>query len=174
MNMGSHMKNIKDITNQKRGLSFERIINEANNYYLKNNIAVINKRPTPITVLKKEQNKIIEAYLEKKSTTDYNGIYKGYYLDFDAKSTKGKYFYVSNNIKIHQIDHLVRIKEHGGISFIFVEFSDYGRFFIVPIELIISNKKITLKYLEELNLEVFFNNKFVLDYLKKVNLEYQW
>ena len=79
----------------KRGMNLEDDINSSNKYYLDNDIAVIYKKPTPIKVVKVDYNKrintkITEAYYEIPSTTDYNGIYKGKYIDFEAKETKSK------------------------------------------------------------------------------------
>ena len=107
----------------KRGMNLEDDINSSNKYYLDNDIAVIYKKPTPIKVVKVDYNKrintkITEAYYEIPSTTDYNGIYKGRYIDFEAKETKSKTSFSLNNIHKHQIDHLIKVKNHGGISFL--------------------------------------------------------
>ncbi len=110
-----------------RGMALESDINISNQYYLEKNIGVIYKKPTPIKVSKviyptKNSKIITEAFFELPSTTDYNGIYKGRYIDFDAKEVKkGKSFPLSN-IHKHQIEHLKRIIEHGGISFLIVRF----------------------------------------------------
>ena len=102
----------------KRGMNLEDDINSSNKYYLDNDIAVIYKKPTPIKVVKVDYNKrintkITEAYYEIPSTTDYNGIYKGKYIDFEAKETKSKTSFSLNNIHKHQIDHLIKVKNHG-------------------------------------------------------------
>ena len=78
-----------------RGMRFEEAINESNEYYLARQIAVIHKKPTPIQIVKVDYPRrsaavIKEAYFTQASTTDYNGVYRGFYLDFEAKETKNK------------------------------------------------------------------------------------
>ena len=78
-----------------RGMTLEDDINHSNNYYREKDIAYIYKKPTPIKVTKVDFRKdrtstIKEAFYQEPSTTDYNGIYKGKYIDFEAKETKQK------------------------------------------------------------------------------------
>ena len=84
-------KSAKEVTHQKsfsnRGMSLEKDINQSNTYYLDEDKAVIHKKPTPVTIVKvdypaRNKAKITEAYYAESSTTDYNGIYKGKYIDF--------------------------------------------------------------------------------------------
>lgn len=49
---------------------------------------------------------INEAYFRTPSTTDYNGVYQGYYIDFEAKETKNKTSFPLNNIHDHQVEHM--------------------------------------------------------------------
>ena len=88
-------------------------------------MAFVYKKPTPIKLVKVDykKGKIEEAYFEKPSTTDYNGIYKGKYIDFEAKETKNKTGFPLSNIHNHQIKHLILVSKHGGISFIIVRFT---------------------------------------------------
>ena len=77
-----------------RGMSLEDKINQSNEYYLTHHLAVIHKKPTPVQVVKvdyprRSAAKIVEAYYRHASTTDYNGVYQGFYIDFEAmKSVK--------------------------------------------------------------------------------------
>ena len=112
-------------TYKNRGMDFEKEINLSNAYYLETKQAVITKRPTPINVVKVDYQrgaKITHAYFEKQSTTDYNGIYRGKYVDFEAKSTQSKTALAMANITIHQREHLARIIAQGGIAFILISF----------------------------------------------------
>lgn len=119
-----------------RGMNFELMINKTNEFYLNNNIAVIHKKPIPIQIVsvdykKRSAAKITEAYYKLPSTTDYNGLYNGKYIDFEAKETKSKTSFPIKNIHEHQILHLNKCREHGGISFIIVYFSTLGKIFLM-------------------------------------------
>ena len=74
-------------------------------------MAVIHKKPTPIQIVnvhypKRSKAVINEAYFRTPSTTDYNGVYRGYYIDFEAKETKNKTSFPLNNIHDHQVEHM--------------------------------------------------------------------
>lgn len=164
----------------KRGMSLESDINSSNKYYLENDIAVIYKKPTPIKVVKVDYNKrintkITEAYYEVPSTTDYNGIYKGKYIDFEAKESKSKTSFPINNIHKHQIDHLERIERHGGISFIIIRFSVLNKTFLILTKDFIqyfesNNKKsIPVSFIEEKGFLIKDGYNPIIDYLKIVD-----
>ena len=138
---------IKDYINTRshsnRGMNLENDINDTNQYYLINDIAVIHKKPTPITInkvdYKSRKDAIIrEAHFKIPSTTDYNGIYKGKYIDFEAKETNNLTSFPLNNIHNHQIEHLIKINKHGGIGFLIVRFNKLNKTFILFIEELIS------------------------------------
>ena len=122
----------KDVYYGNRGMTLENDLNETNNYYLIHDIAIIHKKPTPITINKVDYKSrtdaiIKEARFKIPSTTDYNGIYKGKYIDFEAKETKNKTSFPLSNIHIHQINHLKSIIKHGGIAFIVVRFTNLNK-----------------------------------------------
>lgn len=127
---------IKQVSHSNRGMNLECEINLSNEYYLINNIAVIYKKPTPITINKVDYHsrcdaKITEAHFITPSTTDYNGIYKGKYIDFEAKETKSLTSFPIENIHIHQIKHLESICNHGGIGFIIIRFTRLNETYLI-------------------------------------------
>ena len=113
------------VSASNRGMNLENDINISNEWYTNQGIALITKRPTPINIVKVDYShgaKITDAYFEKQSTTDYNGVYKGKYLDFEAKNTKNKTSFPLSNIEQHQINHLKNVLLHGGIAFFIIQF----------------------------------------------------
>ena len=108
-----------------RGMGFEDAINATNDYYREKGIAVITKRPTPINIVKVDYSKgatITQAYFETQSTTDYNGVYQGHYIDFEAKSTRNKTSFPLANIPLQQIEHLERVISQKGWTFFLIQF----------------------------------------------------
>lgn len=124
-----------------RGMNLEENINISNEYYLNEKIALITKRPTPINVIKvdyKHGKKIVDAYFEKQSTTDYNGIYNKKYLDFEAKSTKSRTSLPLANIEKHQIEHLKRVVYFGGIAFFIIQFETLNEVYFLDAKYVIN------------------------------------
>lgn len=110
-----------------RGMSLENDLNKTNDYYLQLDKAVIHKKPTPIQIVqvdypKRSAAKITEAYFKVPSTTDYNGVYRGKAIDFEAKETRSKTAFPFSHIHPHQIEHLERVLRQGAIAFVIVRF----------------------------------------------------
>ena len=146
-----------------RGMSFEEDINQSNAYYNDNNICLITKRPTPINIVKVDYSKgatITHAYFEKQSTTDYNGVYKNRYSDFEAKNTKNKTSFPLANIPIQQIEHLKRVIKHGGIAFFLIQFESLLKVYLLDASYVIhfyengERKSIPLSCFKESGIEV--------------------
>lgn len=135
-------------------MTLEAELNDSNRYYLENDIAVIYKKPTPVKVVKQINEKIVNAYFEKPSTTDYNGIYRGKYIDFEAKETTKVSFPLAN-IHSHQIKHMERVVKHGGVCFLIVRFVKINETYLLFAEDFInfinsnSRKSIPLEYFKE-------------------------
>ncbi|WP_075982096.1 Holliday junction resolvase RecU [Bacillus massilinigeriensis] len=126
-----------------RGMTLEEDINETNQYYLEQGIAVIHKKPTPVQIVKVDYPKrsaavIKEAYFKQASTTDYNGIYKGKYIDFEAKETKFKTSFPLANFHEHQINHMKSILLQKGICFVILRFSTTNEIFLLEAEHLLS------------------------------------
>ena len=144
-----------------RGMSFEKMINESNNYYLSRGLAVIHKKPTPIQIVKvdyphRSQAKIVEAYFRQASTTDYSGVYKGHYIDFEAKETRQKKSMPMKNFHSHQIEHMEAVLEQKGICFVLLHFSSLRETYLLPASYLIEfykidkgGKSMPLTYIQE-------------------------
>lgn len=145
------------------------MLEDTNQYFIKRDIAYVYKKPTPIKILKVENNKI-EGIFDTKSTTDYNGLYRGQYIDFEAKTTLGKTFSLAN-IKNHQFTHLKNIYNNGGVAFLIVYFKDYRQVFYVPIELLLQNelKSLDIDFFNLNALEIKISINPVLNYLKIID-----
>lgn len=160
-----------------RGMGLENDINETNKYYRDYDIALIYKKPTPIRITKTnyQSMRVIDGFFECPSTLDYNGIYKGYYVEFDAKETKSKTSFTINNIHEHQIDYIKKVLKHNGIVFLIVRFSLLNKDYIlggkVLIDFINDNerKSIPLSYFEDNCYELNIKYAPRLDYIKYVD-----
>ncbi|WP_455486076.1 Holliday junction resolvase RecU [Gemella sp.] len=162
-----------------RGMELEDDINFANKYYLNNDIAVIHKKPIPIQIVEvnypnRASAMITKAFYKTPSTTDYNGLWNGKYIDFEAKETNSATSFSLNNIHEHQIEHMQRILNHGGITFIIVRFKKIDKTYILPFKQFVffherakngGRKSIKLREFEESAFELSFNYKIRLDYL---------
>lgn len=156
-----------------RGMPFEETINLVNQLYNNYGIALINKRPTPVKVLKSKGSRIISGFFEKKSTVDYYGTYQGRSIEFEAKSSKGKRFDLKN-IPRHQIEYLVKAEKHGAITFFLIEMRDVQTVYFVPLSMILTyeknarkggRKSIPLDDFEIYAYEVEAGRRVPLDYL---------
>lgn len=168
----------KTINYANRGMDLEAIINEANEYYLEKDIALIYKKPTPIGVVKVnyDNNKqtIEKAYFATQSTLDYNGLYKGKYIEFDAKNTESKTSFPLSNVHPHQIKHIRNVIRHGGIVFLIIRINGLiyllnGPDFISYIDEN-TRKSIPYEYIKQKGYELEYNYNKGLDYLKYVNI----
>lgn len=171
----STIKNYKN-----RGMTLESELNDSNEYYREMDIAIIYKKPTPIKITKvdypsRSEAKIKEAYFTVPSTTDYNGIYRGYYIDYEAKETKNKTSFSLNNIHPHQIKHLEKINKHKGIAFLIVRFTTLNETYLLKIEDLISfiknndRKSIPIDYFREKGFNIKDGYKPRIDYLSIID-----
>ena len=131
----------KEVSYSNRGKSLEDDLNETNLFYLQQKLANIHKKPVPIQIVKvdypaRSAAVIREAYFRTPSTTDYNGVYNGYYIDFEAKETDSKTSFPLKNIHPHQMDHMKSVLDQRGIAFFIVRFSMLRRNFVVSYDIV--------------------------------------
>ncbi|KAB7708941.1 Holliday junction resolvase RecU [Bacillus aerolatus] len=120
-----------------RGMTLEEDLNETNAYYLERGLAVIHKKPTPVQIVQVDYPKrsaavIKEAYFKQASTTDYNGVYRGKYVDFEAKETRSTTAFPLKNFHEHQVVHMRKVEQQGGISFVIIRFALTEEVFYLP------------------------------------------
>lgn len=163
----------------KRGMTLEDDINSSNKHYLINDVAVIYKKPTPIQIVKvdypkRSAAKIQEAYFKIPSTTDYNGIYKGKYIDFEAKECESTTSFPFSSIHSHQIKHLSNVIKHGAIAFIILRMTSYDKDFLIKAEDFISfynlgeRRSLPVSWILENGYEISRSYGNPCDYLKVV------
>lgn len=173
----------KKTFHNNRGMELENDINLSNQYYVDTNQAFIYKKPTPIKIVNVDyptktnrvsKIKIKEAYFESPSTTDYNGLYQGKYIDFEAKETNNKSYFPLENIHPHQIKHLRNIYNNGGICFLIVRFIEYNKTYLLFAKDFFNfidnyeRKSIPIDYFKEYAYEIKEKYSPRLDYLEIV------
>ena len=165
-----------------RGMFLETLLNQTNDYYRLRKIAVIHKKPTPIQVVKVDYPKrsaavIKEAYYRHASTTDYNGVYRGCYIDFEAKETKNKTSFPFINIHEHQLQHMEDCIYQGGVVFVIFYFSSLNEYYLLESQYLISyirenkdgKKSIPLTYIRENGMQIPLTVQSILDYIPIVD-----
>ena len=163
-------------------MSLEDEINESNKYYLEHGIAVIHKKPIPIQIVdvsypKRSAAVIREAYFKQASTTDYNGVYHGRYIDFEAKETKNKASFPLSNFHRHQVEHMRACQKQGGICFTIVRFVLSSELFLLPADIIFEywdnqesgRKSIPKKIIQDKGFELDYGLEPRIPYLEGVD-----
>lgn len=168
------------VSHSNRGMNLESALNQSNEYYLSNDKALIFKKPTPIGVVDvsyKNHKKVIEkAYFKEQSTLDYNGLYRGKYIEFDAKETLNKTSFPLSNIHEHQTTQIRNVIKHGGIIFLVIRMNNLN--YLLTGEDYISyidnnnRKSISYEYIKEKAHLIKEAYRPQLDYLKVVDEVY--
>ena len=173
---------LKETTYSNRGMTLESELNDSNEYYRIMEKAYIYKKPTPIKITKvdypsRDKAVIKEAFFTVPSTTDYNGLYKGKYIDFEAKETKSRTSFSLANIHPHQIKHLENIDKNGGIAFLIVRFTTLDETYLLMatklLEFINTQKRksIPLTFFKEKAYLIKDSYNPKIDYLKIIDME---
>ena len=172
---------VKNDSYKNRGMFLENIINESNEYYNSIDKSLIYKKPTPIKVLNvtypnNKSHLIDKAVYSSISTLDYNGIYRGKYIEFDAKECHSKTSFPLSNIKPHQLEHIKKVIYQKGIVFLIIFMNN--EFFLLKGEDIIDfinnndRKSIDFEYLEKVGYKINEGYLPRLKYLEVVDEVY--
>ncbi|KRG12481.1 Holliday junction resolvase [Virgibacillus soli] len=126
----------KQSSYSNRGMTLEEDLNETNLYYRTHNIAVVHKKPIPVQIVNVDYPSrsaavIKEAYFRQASTTDYNGVWNGKYIDFEAKETKSNSSFPLRNFHEHQIEHMKSVVQQEGITFVIIRFVTTDEIFLL-------------------------------------------
>lgn len=163
-----------------RGSSLEEMVNITNEKYREDNLALVQKVPTPITPIKidKKNRHITLAYFEKKSTVDYIGAVQGIPVCFDAKECASDTFALQN-IHDHQITFMKEFEEQGGISFLLIYYKHRDLYYYLTLEKLLEFHNRSLNggrksfRLEELDqeYEITCKNSVYIHYLEMLSLD---
>lgn len=167
-----------------RGKTLEDDLNETNQFYLAHDIAVIHKKPTPVQIVEVDYPRrsaavIKEAYFKQASTTDYNGVYKGKYIDFEAKETESHTSFPLKNFHAHQIEHMRKVSAQNGVAFVIIRFSGLDEMYLMP-ERTLSffwdrmerggRKSITIEEVRNTSTKIPLGFQPRIDYIKVIDL----
>lgn len=174
------MSMVSITTHKNRGMTLESELNISNEYYREIDKAYIYKKPTPIKITKvdypsRDKAMIKEGFFTTPSTTDYNGLYRGYYIDFEAKETKSTTSFALTNIHPHQIEHLKNIDRHHGIAFLIVRFTTLNETYLLTTKVFntfleeTARKSIPIDFFRKNAYQIKDSYRPRIDYLKIVD-----
>lgn len=117
-----------------RGSALEELVNRTNETYAANELALIQKVPTPITpiTIDKKTRHITLAYFDQKSTVDYIGVVQGIPVCFDAKECHTDTFPLQN-IHPHQVEFMQRFEAQQGIAFFLIHYTKRDQFYYLTL-----------------------------------------
>ena len=158
------------MNNKNRGMLLEGLINKTIDFYKENEIGIFHKKEIPIkfSSIGKENGKLIvnNAFVSKKSTIDYYGVSNGFFYAFEAKSTNELKLPLKN-IKRHQIEYLLSIKDHGGKSFFIIGFISSNEFYLIEPESImeIESSSLSIEKAREIGKQIKLLYPGILDFV---------
>lgn len=184
--IASERNKFKNETYRNRGMTLEEDLNVTNLFYLERKIAIVHKKPTPVQIVNVDYPKrsaavIKEAYFKQASTTDYNGIYKGKYIDFEAKETKFTTSFPLKNFHKHQISHMEDILKQNGICFVILRFTKLEEIYLLEAKYLLEfwermeeggRKSITKDEIEKLGHHIPLGLQPRIDYIKIIDSLY--
>lgn len=127
--------------NRELGKNFEDVIEIISEVYWQNRLAIIEKTPEPMKILKHIENGKFETVFATSAQPDFKGVLKGgRTVVFDAKFTESDKIAFSV-LSDHQREVLVQYGKLGAMSFVLVGFSD-GSIYNIDINTWVNMKNI--------------------------------
>lgn len=159
-------KNLSKYKN--RGLELERILINTFNQKKYSNIALIEKSPTPIQVLKNDEDFISKAYFKRVSSLDFVGIFNTRHIEIEAKSTQNPNIFNFHNVQPHQYERIKKLISLGSLVYLIIEFKTINRFFLIYGIDAVSfyegpSKNVSIERIIEKSKELFIKPNFTLD-----------
>lgn len=153
-----------------RGMSFEGLINQANEFYRQNHFALITKVPTEFIPIRRG-GQIVSAKVVHKSVVDYVGVFNGAPIAVEAKSTKQKRLSY-DEVHLHQEKFLDDWIDNGGTAFILLSFG-LKDFFFVPWEYWKISLSVWRRHKENKNLRDVYWGKYtdLLNYKASISVD---
>ncbi|AGQ50667.1 Holliday junction-specific endonuclease [Mesomycoplasma hyopneumoniae 7422] len=154
------------MNHKNRGMFLEKIINNTIEFYCANGIGIFHKKNLDISFKAVSKDLAVnDAFIFKKSTVDYYGIYKGIFVAFEAKSTNENVLNLKQ-IPEHQLSYLQKIREHFGCAFFIIFFKQLEKFYIVSIDKInLSWKSIPVAFLQKEGFEIPLTYPGIIDFI---------
>ena len=156
--------------NHELGNNFEDQIESICDVYKLNKLAIIEKTPEPMKVLRHIENGHFETIFTKSAQPDFKGILKGgRTVVFDAKFTEAKKI-TYQALSDFQREALTAYSEFGAMAFVLVGFYD-GSMYRVDIKIwndmknIFGRKHIKQEELEEMSIKAKRAKNGIIDFL---------
>lgn len=153
---------------KNRGLELERILINTFSQRKFQDIALIEKSPTPIQVLKNDDDFITKAYFKRVSSLDFCGVYRTKHIEIEAKSTQNPTIFNFNNIQEHQYERMKKLINLGAFVYLVIEFKTINKFYLMNgIDVCRfyegSPKKVSIESIEKHSVQLFLKPNFTLD-----------
>ena len=156
--------------NRELGKNFEEQVEMICEIYKHNRLALIEKTPEPMKILKHIENGRFETVFTKSAQPDFKGTLKGgQTVVFDAKFT-GADRISYHALSDHQREILAQYDELGALAFVLVGFSDGTMYHVdiktwVNMKQIFGHKHIKQQELEENNFKAKKTKNGMIDFL---------
>lgn len=158
------------MSNKNRGMFWETIINKTIEIYTLEKKGFFQKQSVPLRFsINKTTKKITKAYIINNGFVDYIGLYQGYFLAFEAKSTINDVWWLKNLLP-HQLAYLKQIDQFKGLAFLLLHFNHNKHGYLIWVNDLINLKqvKITIAVAKKIGIQIPIIYPGIIDFLKVI------